>query len=180
VKIPVFLSRPTTLSHEQEASCGQIQEVLESLQLEPRTLGRSDYSTSNPVNEVLAIARHCAGGVVLGFKQYYAETLISKVGTSNAQELPQAYLPSPWNHLEAGILVALGLPLIVLKEEGIGGGVFDAGALDVFVQRLPTFPWDSATREGLYGVFLKWQTSVRTLYYEGFRANPRTGPFAAI
>lgn len=169
MKIPVFLSRPTTLSPDQESSCGQITEVLDSLQLEPRTLGRSDYSTTNPVNEVLAIARHCSGGIVLGYKQYYAEIMISKVGTPNAQDIHQAYLPSPWNHLEAGILVALGLPLIVLKEDGIGGGVFDAGALDVFVHRLPSNPWDSATRDGLHGVFLKWQTAVRTLYYEGFQ-----------
>ena len=180
MKIPVFLSRPTTLSQEQESSCRQITEMLDSLQLEPRTLGRSDYSTSNPVNEVLAIARHCSGGVVLGFRQYYAATLTSKVGTPNAEDLAEVYLPSPWNHLESGILVALGLPLIVLKEQEIGGGVFDAGALDVFIHRLPSFPWDSATRDGLYGVFLKWQTAVRTLYYEGFQLNRKNAPFGTV
>ncbi len=152
--------------------------MLDFLQLEPRTLGTSDYSTSTPVNEVLAIARHCSGGIVLGFKQYYAPTLTSKVDTPEAQDLKSVYLPSPWNHLESGILVALGLPLIVLKEDGIGGGVFDAGALDVFVHKLPTFPWDSLTKDGLYGVFLKWQTAVRTLYYEGFQVNKKNSMVA--
>ncbi len=167
------MSRPTTLSQQQESTCKQVTEMLDSLQLEPRTLGRSDYSTSTPVNEVLAIARHCSGGIVLGFQQYYAPTLTSKVNTPDAQESSAVYLPSPWNHLESGILVALGLPLIVLKENGIGGGVFDAGALDVFVHKLPSFPWDSSTKEGLYGVFLKWQTAVRTLYYEGFQVSKK-------
>jgi hypothetical protein len=67
---------------------------------------------------------------VLGFRQYYAATLTSKVGTPNAKDLAQVYLPSPWNHLESGILVALGLPLIVLKEPEIGGGVFDSCIFD--------------------------------------------------
>src|SRR5207247_5435291 len=82
---------------------------------------------------------------------------------------------SPWNQLEAGILVSLGVPLIVLKEDGVGGGVLDAGAVDVFINRLPMGRWDQTTKEGLYGVFLKWQTAVRTLYYEGFKRSRNPG-----
>lgn len=38
--------------------------------LEPRALGRSDYPTELPLREVLVIAKHCAGGIILGFEQY--------------------------------------------------------------------------------------------------------------
>src|SRR5437660_3411049 len=37
--------------------------------LEPRAPGRSDYPTELPLREVLLVARHCSGGVILGFEQ---------------------------------------------------------------------------------------------------------------
>ena len=41
--------------------------------------------------------------------------------------------PTPWNQLETGLLFGLGLPLLVLKQEGITGGIFDEGASDVLI-----------------------------------------------
>lgn len=46
--------------------------------------------------------------------------------------------PSPWNHLESGILFGLHLPLLVFAEEGVSGGVFDRGVTDVFIHRMPS------------------------------------------
>jgi hypothetical protein len=39
--------------------------------------------------------------------------------------------------MEAGILTALGLPLLVFGETGITEGIFDSGASDWFVNRMP-------------------------------------------
>jgi hypothetical protein len=47
-------------------------------------------------------------------------------------------LPTPWNNLEAGILYRLKLLLLVFKEAGIDGGIFNIGTTDVFVQRMPS------------------------------------------
>jgi hypothetical protein len=96
--------------------------------LEPRALGRSDYPTELPLREVLVIAKHCAGGIILGFEQYRSLDGIDKPGTgSEARRGPSVPFPTPWNQLEAGILFGLGLPLLIFRESGISGGIFDAG-----------------------------------------------------
>lgn len=102
--------------------------------LEPRALGRSDYPTELPLREVLLLARHCAGGIILGFEQFQADTGTWKRGTSTAQAVARPTpFPTSWNHLESGILFGLGLPLLVFKEDGITGGIFDNGVTDVFI-----------------------------------------------
>jgi hypothetical protein len=166
MRIPVFVSCPTSLSRRQDRSRQMILAELKRMQFEPRALGRSDYPTECPLREVLVIAKHCSGGVILGFEQSYAKTLIEKRSVPRKTKTSkEVVMPTSWNHLEAGILFGLNLPLLVFKEEGIGGGVFDTGVTDNFVHSMPTEKLDSNQRRALGDVFLKWQYRVRDHYY---------------
>ena len=166
MKIPVFVSCPTSLNKVQDASRGLILGHLKRLSLEPRALGRSDYPTDYPLREVIVIAKHCSGGVILGFEQFYTARGIWKRGTREAKRVAsEVCFPSPWNHLEAGILFSLELPLLVFKEESINGGVFDSGVTDVFVHKMPRSPIVGEEKKALGEVFLKWQSKVREHYY---------------
>ncbi|MGO9077585.1 MAG: hypothetical protein ACLQDY_00860 [Streptosporangiaceae bacterium] len=160
--IPVFVSCPTSLSPQQASARAVILRYLKRYRLEPRALGRSDYPTELPLREVAVIARHCAGGIILGFEQYRSLTGISKPGTPTEehQERPVSF-PTPWNNLEAGILFGLGLPLLIFRDPTISGGIFDAGVTDVFIHPIP----GPAAGDGLSDVFLKWQSNVRQRYY---------------
>src|SRR5215813_4779410 len=115
-RIPVFVSAPTQLNPKQQQSYEQITGLLRRENLETRALGRSDYPTDYPLKEVYTIARHCAGGVILGYSQMIAPKLQVKPGVRiKGQKQPNvqnnAKFPTPWNHLEAGILFSLRLPL---------------------------------------------------------------------
>jgi len=139
---------------------------LENLGLEPRALGRSDYPTDYPLREVAVIATHCSGGVILGFEQFYATAGSRKRGTKAESKISKPVsFPTSWNHLEAGILFGLRLPLLVFKEDSIEGGVFDNGVTDAFVHSMPKAKMPRTDREALTAVFLKWQTKVREHYY---------------
>lgn len=106
MRIPVFVSCPTSLSDVQEAARKVILRELDRANLEPRALGRSDYPTELPLREVLLLARHCSGGVILGFEQFQAASGISRRGTPDEKPVRSATsFPTPWNHLEAGYLV---------------------------------------------------------------------------
>jgi hypothetical protein len=166
MKIPVFISAPTRLNDAQEASRRMILRELERNGLEPRALGRSDYPTQLPLTEVLTIAKHCAGGVILGFCQFRSDAGVWKPQTSEQEVIsgPTPF-PTPWNQLEAGILFSLRLPLMVFKEEGITGGVFDRGVTDVFIHPMPDASMTKKEKKALAGVFLKWQAEVRDHYY---------------
>jgi hypothetical protein len=107
MKIPVFVSSPTFLNVDQEASMNIVLEAIDRFELEPRTLGRSDYPTELPLREVYIISKHCAGGIILGFEQFEASSGTWKRGTNeeNAVDVGSTVkFPTPWNHLESGIL----------------------------------------------------------------------------
>src|SRR5882757_4893898 len=106
--IPVFVSCPTDLSAAQEQARKVVLHFLDDNQLEPRALGRSDYPVGLPLREVYGIAKHCAGGVILGFEQFRSLRGISKPDSDSEEQVDaDTSFPTPWNHLEAGILFGL-------------------------------------------------------------------------
>ena len=136
--------------------------------IEARTLGRTDYPTSFPLREVLTLAKHCSGGVILGFSQFEATAGTSKTGTpfqSRIKKGESFQFPTPWNQLEAGILFALHVPLLVFREPGIFGGVFDNGVTDIFVHPMPKPDAEYEELKALRAVFQKWTAQVRGHYY---------------
>lgn len=171
MKIPVFVSCPTALNPAQEGARSVLIQFLDEFNLEPRALGRSDYPAELPLREVLLIARHCAGGLILGFEQFQATSgtwkrgLGAKDGERKLSAKEAVSFPSPWNHLEAGILFGLGLPLLIFREGTISGGVFDNGVTDVFIHKMPGQKITARDRESLKEVFLKWYGKISTHYY---------------
>ena len=168
MKIPVFVSCPTTLSTAQDASRKRVLRNLDKLNLEPRALGRTDYPAEFPLREVYVIAQHCSGGVILGFEQIRVTAGVIKPDTKSAKAIDAAMalsVPSPWNHLEAGILFGLRLPLLIFREASISGGVFDNGVSDVFVHTIPGNGWGRGDDAALDDVFLRWRSRVGVHYY---------------
>ena len=167
MKIPVFVSSPTSLSPAQEAAREVIIGQLEDNDLEPRALGRSDYPTELPLREVLLIARHCSGGIILGFEQFRAHSGVNKPGTPAEKQVstPTSF-PTPWNHLESGILFGLRLPILVFREERITGGIFDHGVSDVFIHQIPPADIEGTAKSALKQVFQRWAGKVRDHYYD--------------
>src|SRR5438874_9061480 len=126
MKIPVFISCPTSLSPSQEAARTVIIRQLDNNDLEARAVGRSDYTTELPLREVLLIARSLLGWDNSGFRAVPRERWIEKARSSckrAGQHINS--ISTPWNHLESGILFGLHLPTLVFREDGITGGIFD-------------------------------------------------------
>jgi hypothetical protein len=165
MKIPVFVSCPTSISNQQLVSKKVIFRELDKYGLEPRNLGTSDYPTDCPLREVYILARKCSGGIILGFEQFRANKGFWVGQNKKPLKVPRGF-PTAWNHLEAGILFSLQIPLIVFKEETIEGGIFDHGVTDVFIHKMPSVSMSKEERNSLSAVFLKWQTDVREHYYK--------------
>lgn len=165
MKIPVFVSAPTILSPLQQKTRDELWSLLDDENLEQRALGKSDYPSDLPLREVYTIAKHCAGGVILGFSQYVSTKGIVKGGTADEKvEDAERKFPTPWNQLEAGILFSLRLPLIVFREDGISGGVFDHGVTDVFVHKLPMGGFSESGRSQAKFAIQNWVGKVRDNY----------------
>lgn len=166
MKIPVFVSCPTNLNPSQNESRELLINLLDEFGLDARALGRSDYPTDYPLREVYVIAKHCSGGVILGFEQFQATQGIRKRGTEEEEPIKEPVIfPTPWNHLEAGILFGMKLPILIFKEKGIFGGVFDNGVTDVFIHSIPKAGLLENQLDQLREVILKWRGRVSEHYH---------------
>ena len=168
MRIPVFVSAPSAdnLSTVQEQSATIIHKLVTRYKLEWRALGRSDYPNDLPLKEVLRMIKHCSGGIILGFEQFRATRGEIKPGSPNARPVASPVsFPTPWNHLEAGILCSSELPLMIFRETGIEGGVFDLGRSEVFVHQMPNPGMPRQAHDDLDSVFQNWVARVRRRYY---------------
>jgi hypothetical protein len=112
------------------------------------------------------MVRHCSGGIILGFEQFRADKGEFKPGSANAKitDSPVRF-PTPWNQLEAGILFSHQVPLIIFRETGVTGGVFDIGTSEVFIHQMPTSLTSAQALDDLDSVFQNWVGRVRSHYY---------------
>ena len=87
-----------------------------------------------PLREIISVARHCCGGVILGF----CETHVKKGSRSDAEgtmrPLDDVRIATSWNQLEAGILLGTGLPILVCREKGLEpSAIFDPQVGDRYI-----------------------------------------------
>jgi hypothetical protein len=124
------------LSASQERFCGALHDTFKEHGLESHTVGRQDFTNRSPLVKVLEVMNSCDGACILGLVQVTAKEVVVKPGTKARHTLPNAVFPTPWNQLEAGMALIRGLPLFVICEADISGGIFD-GVADAFIHRLP-------------------------------------------
>lgn len=165
MKVPVFVSHPSALNESQKRIFDFILSELEVHLFEHRALGQSDYPTLLPLREVLSITRHCAGGIILGFRQFETESGIWKKGTD--RESPEHILcfPYPMEPIGSWGHVCTRPSAHSFREQGVEGGIFDIGTSEIFVHNLPSEELTEKERSGLRQVFVRWSAKVRHRYY---------------
>ncbi|HAZ10784.1 MAG TPA: hypothetical protein DCY56_06745 [Candidatus Omnitrophica bacterium] len=165
MRIPIFGSCPTLINSRQFEAKKMIFRQLDRLELEWRSLGQTDYPTKCPLHEVHVLAKHCSGGLILGFSQFETKTGTWKKGTrSQSKQNKLIAFPTPWNQIEAGILFALRLPLLVFCEDNVSGGIFEKGITDLFIHRMPLGKLSRQNKKALNEVIVKWAHEVREHY----------------
>ena len=172
MKIPVFVSVGSKLSKEQEEIKKFFFEQMSDVHdLHPRNVGTTDSAMKAPLTEVVALARHCSGALILGFEEIQivqAKKLDKSTDTWKDQQFNAYSYSTPWNQLEAGVCKALNLPLMVFSE-GVNGGIFDVGASEYFIQSLPNIADFEQNKKSISSKIAQWRSQVLNHYYEGIK-----------
>jgi hypothetical protein len=122
ISASVFLGMPAIITAEQEPYLEQWLEWLEDHALEVVRLERAAYGR-DPWLTLTELLSRTDGVLLLGFRQLDARTGIWRPRTT--EEVHAAgWWTSPWLQLEAGMAVALGLPVLLASDEGVAEGVF--------------------------------------------------------
>lgn len=156
----IFLSRPNWVSPEFRQGVENFLHFLESHDLQPHTIGSTDYPTKAPLDDVIELIGKCKGAIILGLPQIRVETGYLKDKSVPAETKSTLLLPTEWNHIEAGLAYAMERPLLVIHHDGVSRGVFDRGAISSFIYAVnmsdPSWPM----LPQIVGAIKKWKQDV--------------------
>ncbi|MDF0645033.1 MAG: hypothetical protein P0111_13465 [Nitrospira sp.] len=155
-ELNVFVSVGGTATEKQETFVRAVEDRLRSEGLVPHTVGRNTFSADAPLRTVTELLDRCSGTVVIALERTYFAAGIEKRGGAKESALTEVKLPTPWNHIEAAMSYARGLPLMVIVEAGLKSeGLLERG-YDWYVQWVTLEP-TSLTSNEFNGVLASWK-----------------------
>ena len=161
----VFLSVGRTSNDKQETFVKTIEEYLQANGLTPQTVGRTYFSSQQPLVAVSELMHECAGTVVLAYERVHLVDAIEKRGNPKEAHLTKINLPTVWNQIEAAMAYMVGHPLLVLVEDAMKyEGLLETG-YDWYVKTINLEDNILEDPEFL-GMFSDWKRRV-----EAFHAN---------
>lgn len=130
MKTSIFLSYPKPFNSAQEEFIAQLSSYLHSKGLEPRTLGVTDYDMDAPLKTIRRLMLESHGLITVAFRRAKIFKGESKPGTQESYKLDEQWLTSPYAHIEPAMAFQIGLPVLILREQGvIADGVLEKGVI---------------------------------------------------
>ena len=74
--------------------------------------------------------------IAFGFKQIEISDGKYRPGTKEVENWKNKWLSTPWNDIEVGIGLSVGMPILLVHDPSINEGVFDDGLSECFVGRI--------------------------------------------
>ncbi len=156
----VFISVGRPCTPNQEAFIVAVEDLLRTNGFSPRAVGRSDFSSKQPLKFVQELMNGCRGTVIVAFERLYVAEGEEKRGSADCKLVKREIMPTVWNQIEAAMAYVLNQPLLVIMEEGSRSeGLLEAG-YDWYVLKVKIEPSSINGRE-FQGVFADWARRVR-------------------
>ncbi|HSY24078.1 MAG TPA: hypothetical protein VK841_18250 [Polyangiaceae bacterium] len=157
--IDVFVSAGRTSTSVQERFLDALEGFLRQNMLNPRLVGRNDFSSDQPLKHIDRVMGQCSGTVILAFERLFIEKGVELRGSSRATAIDGQRIPTVWNQIEAGMAYASKQPLLMIVEDGLRvDGLLEHG-YEWYVLRVELDERTLQNREFL-GTFADWKKKV--------------------
>jgi hypothetical protein len=91
--------------------------------LAARTLGVTDYDMDAPLKAIRRLMLESNGMITVAFRRTYIErgtaNYQTDIPTLRAHQFTDSWLTSPWAHIEPAMAYQIGLPILLLREDGV-------------------------------------------------------------
>lgn len=132
----IFFSMPGMLNKEDETITKNYKEFLEKNGYEVLYYKRDDYPRFGQLNRVKEAINRSTGMIAFGFKQIEISDGKYRPGTSDEKPWKGKWLSTPWNEIEVGIGLAVGMPILLVHDRIISEGIFENELSECFVARV--------------------------------------------
>ena len=169
MSISVFLSYPQPHMKNQENFINEIKSYLKYRGLEPRTLGVTDYDTNEPLTAIRRLMLESNGMLTIAFRRALIEKGVTRPNSDNGKEstdLLNSWTTSPWCHIEPAMAFQIGLPILILREQGVlADGVLEKGVTGTYLPEFSLYdPIDNYLKSEEWNQIIGiWEGYVRTV-----------------
>ncbi|MGI6506996.1 MAG: hypothetical protein ACOX4A_01215 [Saccharofermentanales bacterium] len=163
----IFLSYPRPYLKRQDEFIKRVIIYLKERGLQPRTLGVTDYDMDAPLRAIRRLMLASNGLVTIAFRRSLIQQGVGKPSSDINEaeyDLSNKWLTSPYCQIEPAMAFQLGLPVLILRENGVmEEGVLEKGVLGMY---MPEFDLDCdldlyfKSREWIQ-LIQKWEGYVR-------------------
>lgn len=158
-KRDTFVSRPSSRNDWQEAFLDHLDDLLKQRDLRPVVVGQTEYPNKAPIHAVQHRMEQCDGALILGLEQLHVVEGRETPGAVEERTVENLHLPTPWNQIKAGMAFMHELPMLIIKEEGVEGGIFDVGNSDRYIHQA-TMTTDWLDSEEFLQPFNAWHEEI--------------------
>jgi len=132
VGTPFFLSYPKPGYDNQQAFITRVSEYFTDQGFEPRTLGVTDYDMTAPLRTVRRLLHESNGFVGVALRRTHIadgrRVARGADGVLHETGMRDAWLTTPWPHIEAAMAYQIGLPILIFRESGlVADGILEPG-----------------------------------------------------
>jgi hypothetical protein len=155
----VFLSCGRCFTPQQEAFVRSFEDYLRTEELEPKTVGRTAFSSEAPLKPIRNLIAESQGAIVLAFERTHIAQGADKRGSKDSTPLSDVPVTTVWNQIEGAMAYCHDLPIMMLAQKGLKSeGLVEKG-YDWFVQWIDLDQAVFASSE-FRGVFQDWKRRV--------------------
>ena len=115
----VFLSVGSSFNKTQEAFILAIEQYLRENDLIPQTVGRTYFSSLQPLKAVNELMQECYGTIILALERTHLIQAVERRDSPKQVNLDNMKLTTPWNQIEAAMAYVNEHPLLVIVEAGV-------------------------------------------------------------
>lgn len=155
----IFFSMPGCISKREEALTKTYKEILESWGYSVCYYMKDDYPEYGQFSRVRESIGRSSAIIAFGFKQMCVEKGTVLPGTAKEKQLTDKWFNTPWNEVEVGMALMRGIPILLVKDEGIDSGIFDKKLSEHFIGSIST-EFDSRKIE-TNPVFVEWCNQIK-------------------
>ena len=158
--INVFISVGKPFTKQQEDFVARLEGHLQQNGFRPRTVGRTDFTHSKPLQLVDNLMDKCAGWLIIAFERITIEKGFDRRGSTQQQVIADEKITTPWNQIESAFAYAKRIPVLVVKEDCVRGeGLLEKG-YDWYVHSTP-LTQDFMQSPEFAGTFKSWSDEAR-------------------
>ena len=154
----VFFSMPGCLGKREEALTKAYKSVLESDNYEVVYYQKDDYPEFGQFTKIKESIKTSSAMIAFGFRQANIMAGTAFPGTLREYQIKDKWLHTPWNEVEVGMALMQGIPVLLVKDEGIDSGIFDSKLSEAFVATILA-DYDSRKIDKNKS-FMKWQSQI--------------------